>query len=166
MTTNTWLVGMMGSGKTTVGRLLADDLAQELHDVDAIISGRSAGTISQLWHRTGEDGFRAIETTVVEELAAETGAVIASGGGAVLQESNRQAMRRSGTVIWLQASADVLAARLVGVTDRSLLADGSTARLAELLEERLATYQAAAHHIVDTTLITPTQVVEQIVEVM
>ena len=163
---NIWLIGMMGSGKTTVGRLLATERDMDFRDVDSIISTRVSGTIAELWQRTGEDGFRALESTVVEELATNTGAVIAGGGGAVLQEGNRQAMRRSGTVIWLQASADALAARLVGTTDRPLLTDGGTARLAELVAERVAVYQDAADHVVDTTRLTPQQVVEKIDEVL
>ena len=127
---NIWLIGMMGSGKTTVGRLLAGERDMEFRDVDSIISTRVAGTVSELWQWTGEEGFRALEADVVEELAAGAGAVIASGGGAVLAEANRQAMRRSGTVVWLQASADALAARLVGANDRPLLADDGTAPLA------------------------------------
>ena len=169
---NIWLIGMMGSGKTTVGQLLAQERGADFHDVDAIISTRVAGTISELWQQSGEDGFRAIETSVIEELSvirelsADTEAVIASGGGAVLQAGNRQAMRGSGTVVWLRASADVLAARLVGATDRPLLADGVHAPLSELLETRLAAYQEAAHHVVDTTDVTPAQVVEQIAAVV
>lgn len=152
----------MGSGKTTVGRLLANKRNMQFHDIDAIITTRVAGTIAELWQDGGEDGFRAIETTVVEELAATDGAVIASGGGAVLQDGNRQAMRRSGTVIWLQAPADALAARLVGTTDRPLLTDGSAARLTELLEERLSAYEDAAQHVVDTGPLNPGEVVDVI----
>ncbi len=163
---NIWLIGMMGSGKTTVGRLLASERDMEFRDVDSIISTRVGGTISKLWHRTGEEGFRALEADIVEEVATGTGAVIASGGGAVLAEANRQAMRRSGTVIWLQASADALAARLVGATDRPLLADDGTAPLAELLNERLGAYEDAAHHLVDTTSLTPVEVVDKIDEVL
>jgi shikimate kinase len=163
---NIWLIGMMGSGKTTVGRLLASERAMEFRDVDSIISARVAGTISDLWQQTGEEGFRALEADVVEELATVAGTVIASGGGAVLAEANRQAMRRSGTVIWLHCSADTLAARLVGATDRPLLADDSTAPLAELLVERLEVYEDAAHHLVDTTSLTPVEVVEKIDEVL
>ena len=138
----------------------------EFHDVDAIITTRVSGTISELWQQSGEDGFRAIESTVVEELAASDGAVIASGGGAVLHEGNRQAMRRSGTVIWLRAPADTLAVRLLGATDRPLLADGSTARLTELLEERLGAYEDVANHVVETEPMTPGEVVEKISELL
>ena len=152
----------MGSGKTTVGRLLASQRGLEFHDMDAIITTRVAGTISELWQESGEDGFRAIESTVVEELAAGDGAVIASGGGAVLHEANRHAMRRSGTVVWLQAPVETLAARLVGATDRPLLASGGAERLTELLGERLGAYEHAAHHVVDTAADTPGEVVEKI----
>ncbi len=71
-------------------------------------------------------------------------------------------MRRSGTVFWLQASADALAARLVGVTDRPLLGDGGAAQLSELLAERLSAYEEAAHHLIDTSGKTPEEVVEEI----
>lgn len=163
---NIWLIGMMGSGKTTVGRLLAHKRMMDFHDVDAIITTRAAGSVSELWRRSGEDGFRAIEATVVEELAAGDGAVIASGGGAVMQDGNRQAMRRSGLVIWLQASPDILAARLVDADDRPLLADGSSGRITELLEKRLGAYQEAAHHAVDTSHLTPGEVVDKVDELL
>ncbi len=153
---------MMGSGKTTVGYLLADKRQVAFHDVDAIISARVSSTISDLWQERGEDGFRALEATVIEELAAQAGSIIASGGGAVLDEGNRRAMRRSGRVFWLQASADALATRLVGATDRPLLTDGGTARLSELLQQRLSAYEEAAHHLIDTTKMTPAEVVEEI----
>lgn len=163
---NIWLIGMMGSGKTTVGYLLADKRKTAFHDVDTIISARVSATISDLWQERGEDGFRALEATVIEELAAEAGSIIASGGGAVLDVGNRRTMRRSGKVFWLQASADALAARLVGTTDRPLLKDGGAARLSELLQERLAAYEEAAHHRIDTTKLTPAEVVEVIDEII
>ncbi len=83
---NIWLIGMMGSGKTTVGHLLADRRQARFRDVDTIISDRVGGSISDLWRERGEDGFRALETTVIAELASESGSVIASGGGAILDE--------------------------------------------------------------------------------
>ena len=145
-----WLIGMMGSGKTTVGALLADRTRRPFHDVDRTVQARMGSTIAALWEREGEDAFRALEAAVIAELAEGDAAIISTGGGAILRESNRQAMRRTGTVVWLDAEPSVLAARLNGATDRPVLAGGGEGRLAELVAERLSAYQAAAHERVDT----------------
>jgi shikimate kinase len=159
---NLWLIGMMGSGKTTVGRLVADRRAVPFHDVDLIVSQRLGTTIRDLWEREGEDAFRAVESTIVAELAGGDTAVISTGGGAILSRANRRAMRRSGTVVWLQAPAAVLASRLAGSLDRPVLGTGGEARLAELLAERHRAYEAAAHHAVSTGGRTPGEVAAEV----
>ena len=104
-----------------------------------------------------------METAVIERLSVGDRAVISTGGGAVLHEANRRAMRRSGTVVWLQASAVVLAERVTGGAGRPLLADGDGAgRLAELLEARRTAYEAAAHHTVSTEGRTPAEVATEV----
>ena len=158
-----WLIGMMGSGKTTVGRLVATGAGIDFYDVDLLVVERRGISIPDIWAREGEDAFRAVETAVIEQLAAGDPAVISTGGGAVLHDGNRRAMRRSGTVVWLQASAAVLADRVAGGLGRPLLADGGgEGRLAELIEERHSVYQAAAHHIVGTENRTPADVAAQV----
>ncbi|MGI9647676.1 MAG: shikimate kinase [Acidimicrobiia bacterium] len=159
---NLWLVGMMGSGKTTVGRLVAVEAGLTFQDVDLIVTQRAGNTIAELWKRDGEDAFRSAEAAIISELATATGAVVSTGGGAVLRESNRLAMRRSGTVVWLQASPEVLAGRVAGAHDRPLLNGGGRGRLAELLEGRRGAYQATAHHMVSTEGRTPAEVAEQV----
>lgn len=155
---NLWLVGMMGSGKTTVGRLVAVGADLPFHDVDLIVARRLGTSIPELWEREGEDAFRAIESTIVAELASGDGAVVSTGGGAILRQANRRAMRRSGTVVWLQAPAGVLARRVVGSLDRPVLGGGGESRLAELLDSRQQAYTEVAHHCVSTDGRTPAEV--------
>ncbi len=159
---NLWLVGMMGSGKTTVGRLVAAAAGMPFRDVDLIVEQRLGTSISQLWDRDGEDRFRAVESTVIEELAATRGTVVSTGGGTILNPANRRAMRRSGIVVWLQAPPPVLASRVVGSLGRPLLGSGSEVRLAELLDDRMSCYQEAAHHLVDTDGRTPAEVASEV----
>ena len=159
---NLWLIGMMGSGKTTVGRLVAVGAELPFHDVDLIVQQRLGTSIPDLWEREGEDAFRAIEASVVSELASGQGAVISTGGGAILRKSNRRAMRRSGTVVWLQAPASVLAGRVGGSLERPVLGGGGEDRLAELLESRHHAYEAVAHHTVNTAERTPAEVAVEV----
>lgn len=155
---NLWLVGMMGSGKTTVGRVVAARADRPFRDVDLIVAERLGTSIPELWQRDGEATFRAIESAIIEELAADGGAIISTGGGAILLEANRKAMRRTGTVVWLQAPARVLASRVGGSLDRPVLGGGGETRLSELLASRLEAYEAAAHHTVSTEDRTPGEV--------
>ena len=159
---NLWLVGMMGSGKTTVGRLVAVGAGAPFHDVDLIVQERIGASIRDLWEREGEVAFRAIEATFVSELASGEGAVISTGGGAILREANRRAMQRSGTVVWLQPPAAVLAGRVGGSLERPVLGGGGEDRLAELLESRSSAYEAVAHHPVDTAGRTPAEVAAEV----
>ena len=159
---NLWLIGMMGSGKTTVGRLVAAAANRPFWDVDLIVQQRLGTTIPDVWKREGEDAFRAIESTIVAELALGESAVISTGGGAILREANCRAMRRSGTVVWLQAPPEVLAGRVVGSLDRPVLGSGGAARLAELLDSRLSAYAAAAHQSVSTDGRTPADVAAEV----
>jgi len=159
---NLWLVGMMGSGKTTVGRVVAAQADRPFRDVDLIVAERLGTSIPELWQRDGEATFRAIESAIIEELAADEEAIISTGGGAILLEANRKAMRRTGTVVWLQAPARVLASRVGGSIDRPVLGGGGEARLSELLDSRLAAYEAAAHHTVSTDGRTPGEVATEV----
>lgn len=116
-----WLVGMMGSGKTTVGRLLAKRLGWPFFDADEEIERAEARTIARIFEESGEPRFREIERDVVAKIAREDGdAVVALGGGAVLDGETRRLLRETGRTAVLDASPDVLAARVRG-EDRPLL---------------------------------------------
>ena len=106
-----WLVGMMGAGKSVVGRRSADRIGVDFVDVDSEITSRLGCSIAQLWEERGEQAFRDIEAAEVSRIAARgRPAIVAAGGGAVLAEGNVAAMRASGMVVWLDAPASVRSA--------------------------------------------------------
>jgi shikimate kinase len=145
-----WLVGMMGSGKSTVGEELARRRRVAFYDTDALIVERLGRSIAEVWDLHGEEGFRDIESNQVDRLAGQD-AVVATGGGVVLRPSNVETMRGSGSVVWLRASVAELAARVGGGEGRPLLAGGSVeTRLSTVLDRRRDLYEKAAAVIVDT----------------
>lgn len=151
---NLWLIGMMGSGKSTVGRRIAATTARDFVDVDSMVEERAGRSIAGVFEEQGEAALREIEAAEIRRLSGEstpdaTGRVIATGGGAVLDPDSVEAMRRSGVVAWLDAPAGVLAERIRGDA-RPLLAGGDVAsRLAEILADRRSLYQQAAHYRID-----------------
>lgn len=147
-----WLIGMMGSGKTSVGRLAASRLGVEFLDTDEIVADRAGRSIAELWADEGEPVFRELEKTVVGEIAGRTG-IVATGGGVVLDQDNRETMRESGAVVWLDASPPVLARRVATETGRPILEtsdDESLALLRQTLSERAELYAETAHHRIVT----------------
>jgi len=147
------LVGLMGSGKTTVGRRLAARLGRTFIDADAALEEITDRTIAEIFDSDGERGFRAIEADVLEELLEHhEPAVIASGGGVVLSGENRHRLQQPEvTVVWLDASPAFLASRVEGKTHRPLLAGAADPRtvLARLHEERTPRYEEVADLVVD-----------------
>ena len=146
---NIWLIGMMGSGKTTVGEMVAAARGMPHRDADRLIEEREGRSVAEIFAGDGEDFFRRLEKETVSRLAADPeDAVVSTGGGAVLDPSNREAMRRSGAVAWLDAPVSVLAGRAGG--GRPLLEGRDAAsRLGELLADRRPLYEAAAHYVID-----------------
>ncbi|MDH3308818.1 MAG: shikimate kinase [Acidimicrobiia bacterium] len=160
-----WLIGMMGAGKSEVGSLVARQLDVPHFDTDDEVIKAAGQPIRALWNDEGEPAFRAMEAAQVTRLAALSDAVISTGGGVVLSGVNVAAMRASGTVIWLKAHPDRLAARIGSGADRPLLTDRSPAgALATILEERSALYAAAAHRTVETDDLTGEDVARKVAE--
>jgi shikimate kinase len=148
---NIFLVGMMGAGKTTLGRALSHRLKREFADTDRVLVERTGVPIATIFEIEGEEGFRRREGAVIAELAEQDGLVIATGGGAVLLEANRALMREHGLVIYLRAPLESLWERTRHDTSRPLLATPDPrATLAELLMQRDPLYRQAAHIVVDT----------------
>jgi shikimate kinase/3-dehydroquinate synthase len=141
------LVGVMGSGKTETGRRLATQLGREFVDTDALIEAEMGMTVADLFRRRGEAAFRETERRVVADALGATGpAVIATGGGAVLDSESRAAMHEQGIVVWLDPPLPRIAARLEDDGSRPLLSGRPIAdELARLREERLPCYEAVAH---------------------
>lgn len=146
-----FLVGMMGSGKTTIGRHLAALLGFDFQDTDAIVEARTGADIAWIFDVEGEAGFRDREQRAIAEATKRRRLVLATGGGAVLRPENRCLLRRRGVVVHLDAAAEVLVDRVRRDRRRPLL-QGQDAgqRIAALLAERQPLYQAAAHFAVVT----------------
>jgi shikimate kinase len=163
-----FLIGYRGTGKTTVGRLLAARLGCEAIDADDEIERRAGKSISEIFADDGEAAFRALEAEVVAELCRRSRVVVAPGGGAVLREATQAAMRAAGPVIWLTASIDTIAARLAadestGIRRPNLTPVGGRGEIEAVLAERTPIYRACATFVVDTELKTPAEVADEII---
>jgi len=146
-----FLVGMMGAGKTSVGRVLAKRLQKSFYDSDQVIEDRTGVKIPVIFEIEGEAGFRVRESTVIDELTALRDIVLATGGGAVLIDLNRDRLRSRGTVVYLRATVRDLLNRTRHDKNRPLLqAADPRARLTELYEKRDPLYREVAHVTVDT----------------
>jgi shikimate kinase len=144
------LVGLPGSGKSTVGRQLARRLALPFRDSDHEIESRIGCTIREFFEREGEPAFRDIEEEVIRELTGGAAGVLATGGGAVLREANRQRLHGSAHVIYLRATADDLYRRLRQDKQRPLLqVDDPLQRLRDLYEQRDPLYRETAHYTIE-----------------
>ena len=148
---NLFLVGMMGAGKTTVGRLLAQQLGKTFIDSDEEIQQRTGVTIPHIFDVEGEAGFRQREANVIQELVQLDNIALATGGGVVLNEQNRDALRRNGIVIYLKSTVHDLWLRTRHDRSRPLLrTDDPRAKLKELYEQRDPLYTQVADLVMPT----------------
>ncbi|HCI13568.1 MAG: shikimate kinase [Gallionellales bacterium GWA2_60_142] len=149
---NLILVGMMGSGKTTIGRTLAKHLGKTFVDSDEEIQQRTGVTIPHIFDVEGEVGFRLRETAAIRELMGRDDMVLATGGGAILAEQNRDMLRQNGIVVYLKANVHDLWQRTRHDRNRPLLQTADPrAKLAELFEQRDPLYQQAADIVVQSS---------------
>ncbi len=147
---NLYLIGFSGSGKTSVGRELADMTGAHLFDTDKRIEEREHRSIKRIFAEEGEDYFRCIESEVVKEAANLKRAIVAVGGGSHLLEINRDLIRKTGFVVCLTASAETIERRLASSEEeRPLLTDGTGKSIKDLMSERKETY-SMADECVDT----------------
>lgn len=163
-TTNIVLTGFMGTGKSTVGRLVATRLGRKFVDMDSLIEQREGRAIPQIFAQQGEPYFRRLEANLCRELARQQGLVIATGGGALVPEQNLRVMETSGLVICLDCQPKVLWQRIGHSHNRPMLAgqdEGRFGRLAALLKQRAPAYGRIKHHL-DVTHLSPEQAAEQI----
>lgn len=166
---NIALVGMMGSGKTTVGQALAVHMGLRFVDTDALIVERAGRSIPEIFAAEGEAAFRRLESAVITEVVTQGDLVIATGGGAMQAAASREALRRSSRVFWLDAPAAELYQRAVaeGIDNRPMLAGADPlGRLTALGAARAEGYRQAAHHRVETAGRTPAAVVAVILELL
>jgi shikimate kinase len=159
------LVGLMGAGKTTVGAACANRLVRPFVDTDDVVEANTGMSVADVFADRGEAGFRDLERqAVVDACATPVPAVIACGGGAVLEGDNRRRLHQAGFVVWLQAPPATLMARVRDGTERPLLEGRGTATLERLAVVRSAAYDAAADAAVDTDGLTVNQVVDAVLE--
>lgn len=156
---NIVLTGFMGTGKTTVGRLVADFIRWKFVDADEEIVARVGRSIPEIFAQDGEEGFRRYESAVCQSLAARSQHVIATGGGMLVDPSNRAVMMAAGFVICLTASPDAIRQRLTSFEGRPLAPNWET-----LLEQRRAAYAEIPYQI-DTTDRTPEDVAQEIIRI-
>ena len=144
-------MGLMGAGKTTVGRACAGRLGRDFVDTDDLVCALAGATIPEIFASDGEERFREIERRAIADACdSPVPLVIACGGGAVVDSRNRKRLRDGGFVVWLRAPVDVLHARVGEDGGRPLLAPGALDTLARLAVLREDAYSAAAHARVDT----------------
>jgi shikimate kinase len=161
-----FLVGPRGSGKSTVGRLLADRVGWCFADADVCLEERAGKSIREIFAAEGEPGFREREAATLRELAERRDHVIATGGGVVLREENRERMASHGAVVYLTAGVDVLWERMQSdattAERRPALAGGGREEVAQVVAAREAVYRSCAHLVVSTEGKTPEQIAEEI----
>jgi shikimate kinase len=160
---NIYLVGLMGAGKTTIGRQLARALAVPFYDSDKAIEERTGVDIPTIFEFEGEEGFREREQKMLQELTQMQGVVLATGGGAILREQNRKLLINNGFIVYLQCSVDRILERTRRDTQRPLLkTENPKERIETLFAQREPLYLACADFKVDTGIMQSKEVVEHI----
>ncbi len=163
--TNIYLVGPMGAGKTTIGRLLARELEKRFCDSDREIEVRTGVDIPTIFEYEGEEGFRRRETEVLRDLVALRDVVLATGGGIVLRPENHKLLRDHGFVVYLYCPVEKQVERTARDTHRPLLRTADPKRrLAELLAVRAPLYEAVADFTIDTGECSSRQAVRKIIQ--
>jgi shikimate kinase len=158
------LVGMMGSGKTTVGRRVAQRLGRLFLDSDAQVEIRTGRTVAEIWRADGEPAFRELETeALADALSRDEPSVIAAAGGVVVSEENRRLLREhAGTVVWLRARPEFHARRARHGTHRPLLDEDPVGTMRRLEEARRPLYEEVADTVVDVEHLSPGGVVDRV----
>ncbi len=166
-----FLIGYRGTGKTTVARLLAEELDAVAVDSDQIIEQEFGCTIAEMFASAGESAFREREVATIAQLCGRDNIVASLGGGAILNKSTRERISETGLVIWLTASPDVLGCRLsaddVTLAQRpSLTGQGVVAEIAGVLAERTPLYEEVADITISTDRLSPSEVVGAILDAL
>lgn len=158
------LVGMPGSGKTTVGQIVADHLSWQHLDTDALVQAATGRPVTEIFAVFGEEVFRGHERQAIGEALSRSEVVVSAGGGAVVDASSRQLLHESAPVVWLRADPTTLATHLSGeeARTRPLLGEDPTATLRRLAGERAGWYHEVAGVVVDVDGLTALEVAEKV----
>lgn len=165
MTPKIILIGPMGSGKTTIGRALAQNLGIDFRDTDVVIEKSAGRTISDIFLEDGEDEFRSLEKKALREELLKDSTVLALGGGAPVSPDAQSALRASGSfIVYLQASLSTVAPRIGFNRDRPLLLHNPRGQWQMLMDERRPIYESLARLTVDTNDLSETEIVDLILK--
>lgn len=162
-TENIYLIGLMGAGKTTIGRQLATSLRLPFYDSDKAIEEQTGVDIPTIFEYEGEEGFRTREQNMIQELTQMDGIVLATGGGAILSEKNRNVLTENGFVVYLQCSVDKILQRTKRDSQRPLLnTSDPRERIETLFAERDEYYLTCADYTIETSVMQSKAVVQSI----
>ncbi|MBQ3970250.1 MAG: shikimate kinase [Clostridia bacterium] len=150
MRKNIVLCGFMGSGKSTIGRLLSEKMGMRFIDTDTYIEQKEGMTISEIFAQKGEEYFRELELKVCKELSGLRATVISTGGGTLLKDANVKELKKSGMVFLLNVSSNTVLQRLKNDTSRPLLQrDDKEKAVKMMLSQRIPLYNRAADYVID-----------------
>tara|TARA_B100000925_G_scaffold270702_1_gene233392 strand:- start:59 stop:562 length:504 start_codon:yes stop_codon:yes gene_type:complete len=148
---NIFIVGPMGSGKSTVGKIISDELFLNFFDTDDEIESRTGASIDWIFDLEGEEGFRKRESSILEEMVKQNSIVLSTGGGIILSDSNREMLSSRGTVFYLSTPISVQIERTSKDKDRPLLKNGNPEEiLTRLQKERKDLYESVSDHVIET----------------
>jgi len=148
---NIFIVGPMGSGKSTVGKIISDELFLNFFDTDDEIESRTGASIDWIFDLEGEEGFRKRESSILEEMVKQNSIVLSTGGGIILSDSNREMLSSRGTVFYLSTPISVQIERTSKDKDRPLLKNGDPKEiLTRLQNERKDLYESVSDHVIET----------------
>ena len=164
---NLILIGYRGTGKSVVGKALAQRLQLDYVGMDAQIVARAGISIPEIVAQDGWSKFRDLESELARELSGRDNQMIDTGGGVIERPQNIASLKSNGRIFWLKASVETIVTRIQDDTQRPALVEGKTftEEVAEVLEARTAKYRSASHYEVDTDDLTPEQVAERIIAI-
>jgi len=165
---NIVLIGYRGTGKSSVGEILAARLGMPYIGMDGEIVKRGGMSIPEIVGKSGWPEFRDRETGLARELAARDGVIIDTGGGIIERPENMEALGKNARIFWLKAEVATIVSRIQGNSDRPPLTAGKTFtdEVAEVLERRTPRYRSAAHYEIDTDDLTPEQIADRIIAIV
>ena len=165
---NLFLIGMMGSWKSTVGLKLAEALGMEFIDTDDAIEEMTEMKVAEIFKEFGEERFRKMEMAFFIEKAKQHGQIFSTGGGIVLEKQNRNVLQNNGICFLLDATPKTLAERIHNTNKRPLLIDSDNleGRLQTIWQDRSSFYTDCAHHVIKTDALNPPQVLDKILDIL
>ena len=164
---NIFIVGPMGSGKSTVGKIISDELFLNFFDTDDEIESRTGASIDWIFDLEGEEGFRKRESSILEEMVKQNSIVLSTGGGIILSDSNREMLSSRGTVFYLSTPISVQLERTSKDKDRPLLKNGDPEEiLTRLQKERKDLYESVSDHVIETENKSSQEVASEIINLV